>query len=132
MLIATAKNEPSVGIQILDVDHREIDESLKELHSKIANGWRRSQVGDLLRGLSRFTLNHFALEEGMMVATHYPLLQAHSAHHARLMREMNLFLSRYFDEGVSPDIRWLNFVAASARGHAQADDLYFGDWLKRN
>lgn len=132
MIIATGRNESSVGVGILDCDHRELHEAFRELHAEIATGWKRSQVGHLLRGLTNFSLLHFALEEGMMEAVHYPMLNRHRTHHRHMMQEMNLVVSLYLEDGVIPDHRWLSSVATSTNTHVEVDDLYFGSWLGSN
>lgn len=132
MIIATGRNESSVGVGLLDCDHRQIDEALRKLHAQIASGRNRSQTGDLLRSLSSLTLLHFALEEGMMEAARYPMLARHRANHRHMMQEMNILISSCIDRGIAPDDRWLSLIAQSTSAHIRTDDLYFGSWLKSN
>jgi hemerythrin len=129
MVYATGNNESSVGVGILDCDHREMAEAWKELHAEIATGWKRSRAGHLLRSLSRFTLLHFALEEGMMDATGYPGIALHRANHQRLIEHLNELVFRYDQTGLVPETRRLDSLNASHRSHVHGDDLNYGRWL---
>ena len=132
MLIATRTNQLSIGVDLLDTDHRRFDESIKELNSQIAIGWNRSQIGDLLNGLATSTLLHFALEEGMMEATRYPMLARHRYHHRLLIREMDRAVLGFLEKGQIPGVQWLNLISSSTGSHVHSDDLRFGEWLVRN
>ncbi len=129
MITATGRNELSVGVGILDCDHREMDEAFKELRGEIATGWKHSEAGYLLQRLAQFTLIHFALEEGMMEATKYPMAARHRTNHRRLMQQINELVSRYREEGLIPDEQWLSLLPASHHAHVENDDLNYGHWL---
>jgi hemerythrin len=126
MIVTTRRNESSVGVGILDCDHREMDETLQELNAEIVTGNKYSQAGYLLRRLARFTLVHFALEEGMMEATKYPGLAQHRARHQRLAKQMNALVSL---SDRARGRQYLSLLPVSHDAHIENDDVYFGIWL---
>jgi hemerythrin-like metal-binding protein len=131
MIITAAREQPGIGVGILDCDHREMDEAFKELNAEIATGARHSQVGHLLRGLAKFTLIHFALEEGMMEVTKYPMINRHRTNHRRLMQRVNSLVSRYNQDGPISDRQLLSVLTLLSHEHVEADDAYFGNWMNR-
>ena len=131
MIITTARQQPGIGVGILDCDHREMDEAFKELHAEIETGVRHSQVGLLLSALANFTLIHFALEEGMMEVTKYPMINRHRTNHRHLMQRINSLVSRYGQKGPIPDLQLLSVVTLLSHEHVGADDAYFGNWMNR-
>jgi len=131
MIITKGIRQPSVGVSILDCDHREMDEAFKELHAEITTRARQSQAGYLLRGLAKFTLIHFALEEGMMEVTKYPMINRHRTNHRHLMQQMNGLVSQHSKDGLTPDLQRLNALILLSHEHIEADDSYYGNWLNR-
>jgi hemerythrin len=131
MIITTAIKQPGTGVSILDCDHREMDEAFKELNAEIATGGRRRQVGYLLRGLAKFTLIHFALEEGMMEVTKYPMMNRHRTNHRHLMQRINSLVSCFDQDDPIPDRQQLSVLTLLSHGHVETDDAYFGNWMSR-
>ncbi len=129
MLITARQNDSSIGFDMLDRDHREMAETFKELNAEIASGKERSHVDDLLHRMARLTLIHFALEEGMMEATKYPMVGRHRTNHRRLMQEMNGLVYRYTREGLTLDQQCLSMLPMTHTSHIQNDDLSFTRWL---
>jgi hypothetical protein len=69
---STGNSELSVGVKILDFDHREMTEAIHEIGEALARDEDPRQTSSLLHRLAEFTLTHFALEEEMMAATKFP------------------------------------------------------------
>jgi len=121
--------EMSVGVGMLDRDHREMSEALQELHEAATTGRKRSRTGSLLRRLAHFTLTHFALEESMMGATRYPEMNLHRLKHQWLMQQMENLIARSNLGNFILDDRSLSPIAESHLDHVQKDDLHYGLWL---
>ncbi len=128
MIFTTAIKQTGIGVSILDCDHREMEEAFKELNAEIAAGSNRSQAGYLLRTLANFTILHFALEEGMMEATSYPMLNRHRTNHRHLMQRINSLVSSHDRDGRVQAGKTLGLLAWLSREHVEADDKYFGNW----
>ena len=74
---STGNSELSVGVKILDFDHREMTEAIHEIGEALARDEDPRQTSSLLHRLAEFTLTHFALEEEMMAATKFPKMGQH-------------------------------------------------------
>ncbi len=129
MDLTTSNGELSVGVKMLDCDHRVLFETIKELQSEtLAEGDPR-RTSSLLRKLADFTLTHFALEEGMMEATKFPGMALHRLHHQRITEQVATLVSRHKQGGLALDSDSLSFLSQLHADHVQKDDLHYGLWL---
>ena len=131
MELTPGKGETTIGVRLLDCDHREMSEAIVELQTATGRDLEQSRTGLLLRKLSHFTLTHFALEESMMAATKYPGTNLHRLHHQRLMEQLRELVAIH-NRGklaLSPD--WLSALADWNTQHVETDDLHYGHWLNR-
>jgi hemerythrin len=129
--LLTKESDLSVGVKILDLDHREMAGTLAQLRTGEVRGEDWRLTGALLRKLANFTLVHFALEEGMMLATKYPGIDLHRAHHHRMMEQMQALVALYSRGGLTTGRPSLDFLFDGHSIHVQKDDLSYGEWLNR-
>jgi hemerythrin len=81
MPLITWNDNLSVGVKVLDEDHKRLLNMLNELHDAIMLGRARDVVGSVLDGMVSYTESHFAREEQLLVQTGYRGLQAHYNSH---------------------------------------------------
>ena len=129
MDLTTNKGELSVGVKMLDCDHRALFETIKELQTMTAGDVDPRRTGSLLRKLADFTLTHFALEEGMMAATKFSGMALHRLHHQRIAEHMAALAARYNRDGLALDNETLSLISELHANHVQQDDLHYGLWL---
>jgi hemerythrin-like metal-binding protein len=128
---ANGNGELYVGVRLLDSDHREMSETIAELKSAADRGEDRSLTGPMLRKLANFTLTHFALEEGMMLATRYPGLARHCLHHQRMMERIRQIVTRSVRGGAVLSQDSLSLLTELHSEHIFHDDVDYGRWLNR-
>ena len=130
MAFITESGELSVGVKMLDCDHREMSQAIHDLHA--ATMQDRSLTGPLLRRLTDFTLTHFALEEGMMHATKYPGIALHRLHHQYLIGELKALIAchQQKDSALTPSL--LRSLSAWHAEHVHQDDMHYGIWLNQS
>jgi hemerythrin len=131
MEVLRRKQELSVGVKILDLDHREMEETISDICSLVKVEQDRSLTGPLLRKLAHFTLSHFALEEEMMTATTYPGLAAHRFNHRCLMGQLGKLIAGHDRGALILDPHSLNFLSKWHSAHILHDDRHYGFWLNR-
>jgi len=129
--LAARNSELSVGVRILDCDHRVLFETLHEIHAAVMKDESRRQTGVLLRRLTGFTQTHFELEEGMMEATRYPEVNQHRRDHQRVMEQMKALVSRHNRRGLPLDSDCLHILSELHAAHVEDGDLRYGLWLNR-
>jgi hemerythrin len=129
MELATEYAETSVGVRLLDCDHRQLTDAINELQAAVLGNQDRTRNGELLRKLADFTLTHFALEEGMMAATRYPGTARHRLHHQHMLEQWESVLNDCREGTVTLDGQSLSFLNDWHTDHIQEDDLKYGLWL---
>lgn len=129
MDLTTSNGELSVGVRMLDCDHRVLFETINELMTAVASDADPRRTGSLLRKLADFTMTHFALEEGMMVATKFPGMAQHRLHHQQITEKVAALASRLNRGGRTLDTPSLSFLSELHADHVQRDDLHYGLWL---
>jgi hemerythrin len=127
--LITGIDEVSVGVKILDCDHRVLFEIINELQAIAVTGLDPCQTSSLLHKLAEFTLTHFALEEGMMLATKYPEMDLHRLHHQRITEQVAAIASRYNQDDRTLDSQSLSVLSELHANHVRQDDLHYGLWL---
>jgi hemerythrin len=83
----------SVGVDVLDADHRRLLDIFNALlHSSVASA-NVQELAGLLDELEDYTHVHFGREEGMMAAAGYPDLDAHQKAHAYFIGQVAVLRS---------------------------------------
>jgi hemerythrin-like metal-binding protein len=127
--LTTSNGELSVGVKILDCDHRALFETIRELQAAARSDADPCHTSSLLHKLTEFALTHFALEEGMMLATKYPGMVLHRLHHQRLTEHVAVLASRHNRDGLPLNSEALSLISELHADHIQQDDLHYGLWL---
>jgi hemerythrin-like metal-binding protein len=125
----TSNGVLSIGVKMLDCDHRVLFETLNELQAAAVADADPCRTSSLLRKLTDFTLTHFALEEGMMLATKYPGMDLHRLHHQRITEQVALLASRHNRYNLAMDSNTMGLLSELHADHIQQDDLHYGLWL---
>ena len=79
----------SVGISLIDAQHREILERANKIADAVASGDRSKAVEEMLDELVLFAREHFAFEERLMAENSYPDMESHVEEHFRLLQQLN-------------------------------------------
>lgn len=74
----------SVGVKVIDEDHKALFEIVNALHDSIKRGDTDRSVGSALEALVNYVEQHFAREERYMRECGYPELARHISAHTRL------------------------------------------------
>jgi hemerythrin len=127
--LPTSSGEVSVGVKMLDCDHRVLFEAIKELQAAASADGDLRRTRSLLRKLADFTLTHFALEEGMMLATKFPGMAQHRLHHQQLTEHVAALASRNNRNGLPLDSEAMNLLSELHVNHVRSDDMHYGLWL---
>jgi len=122
-------SHPSVGVKLLDRDHGYLEEILREIQFRAAAGFASGQAGVMLRKLAAHMRQHFALEEGMMLATRFPGTALHRLQHQLLLDEIDALATHRGRTALERNAQLLSLLAASHHTHIGSADLDYGLWL---
>ena len=95
MPLMTWTDSMSVGVKMLDDDHKKLIDMVNELHDGILEGHRREALGHVLDELVKYTKIHFMHEEEMFRRTAYPGGDAHKKEHEDLVQKAADLQSRF-------------------------------------
>jgi len=84
----------SVGIDVIDSQHKRIVEYINLLHEARIRG-DRDAIARVIEEMVDYTLSHFSFEESMMEQAHYRFLKPHQRVHELFVRRVNEFQQRF-------------------------------------
>jgi hemerythrin len=113
------QNSLSVGIELIDNQHKQWIEHFNNAAQAVAFEKSQAQISKTLGFLMDYTEVHFSTEEKHMSQNNYAGLQEHKAKHDELRSTLANLVKDFEDEGVSPKL-------------SEAIDTFLGNWLIRH
>ena len=90
------KDDYSVGVEILDRQHKRIFDTINTYYNSMLDVCPREMVLKTLKSLREYTHIHFQEEERLMKLHRYPGFSEQQAAHAHLMRETEDLIGQYY------------------------------------
>lgn len=84
--------EYETGFPVIDQQHQEMFGLVGELQQAMVKPNQEAEIKSLIEQLLQDTVNHFALEEGLMLEHDYPSYEEHKQIHDRLTRKIQKVL----------------------------------------
>jgi hemerythrin len=88
MALMTWTEKLSVGVGVLDDDHKKLVGMVNELYDAMQGGHGKEKLGGILDRLVQYTKFHFAREEKLFAETGYPASGPHKEQHEALTRQV--------------------------------------------
>lgn len=121
----------SVGVKVLDDDHKKLIGLLNELHDGITGGQRQEALGHVLHELITYTKTHFQREEELFARTGYPEAAAHKKEHDSLVQKAVDLQNRFKQGGTSMlSLETMSFLKSWLTQHIQGNDKKYSSHLK--
>ena len=99
MSLVTWREDFSLGVEAVDVEHREMIELINALDASMGQGASHAVVVDTLGEIYARIAAHFALEEKIMRGAGYEHLAAHKNDHERLLDRLLDVIDSVDEEG---------------------------------
>ena len=93
------RDEFSVGVASVDLEHRDLIDLINDLHGMMGKGASQEQVTAALGEIYAQISAHFALEEKLMRDTRYESYADHKEDHESLLDELRDIMDRVDDDG---------------------------------
>jgi hemerythrin len=123
--------EYSLGHGDIDDQLKKIFELASDLHAAMTQGKGKEALSVTLGKLIAYTKTHFAKEERLMQAHHYPDYPEHKAAHDALTAQVIEF-QREFDTGrIGMTVDLLQFLKDWLRNHIGQTDRRFAAFLRK-
>ncbi len=123
----------SVGVQMVDTDHKRLVQLVNQLYDAVTAGHGKDALGKVLDGLIDYTKTHFAREEAEMARTHYPDGPAHVRQHRDFAKKV-LDVQAQFKAGNQAvlSLQVMSFLRDWLLQHIQGTDRQMGAWLQQH
>lgn len=122
----------SVGVQIIDNQHKVLVNTLNDLHAAMMEGKANQVTGPILRRLLAYTRDHFSLEEEMLADAGYAELETHKLEHRELARKVEGYMARFESGDIALNPHLMNFLRDWLRMHIQGADRAYIPTLLAN
>ena len=122
MSLSEWRDEFSVGVASVDLEHRELIELINDLHTVMGKGASQEQVTTTLGEIYAQISAHFALEEKLMRDTGYESYPAHKNDHESLLDELRDIMDRVEDDGSFDEERLSGELDAWFTEHFKSHD----------
>ncbi|MBF0614840.1 MAG: hemerythrin family protein [Magnetococcales bacterium] len=87
----TWQSDYSVGITVLDEDHKRLFELIFEMYKSMQKAYGKEDAARILTELQEYTITHFDREEAVMQKHGYPELESHRREHEVMKEKVNHF-----------------------------------------
>jgi hemerythrin-like metal-binding protein len=120
----------SVGVAVLDEDHKELVSLLNKLHDGIAAGHGTETLGKILDGLVDYAKGHLVREEEMFAQTGYSDAAEHIKKHQEMAAKVLEIQARY-NKGLfdALSLTTLEFMRNWLSDHIQGSDKSYKEHL---
>ncbi len=118
--------EMSVGVEILDQDHRTLFDLLNKLKDAVGDNTTTQTMGEVLAELYDYADYHFRREEAMMVLCGYAELAEHKALHQELTSRIERFLDPPPRSETNLYAELVDFLENWLTGHIMVEDKAYG------
>lgn len=116
----------SVGVELIDEQHRNLLAILNELNAAVEEGQGREKLGAIIERMIQYTRVHLKHEEDLFVRTGYPDAAAHGAQHDTMISTA-LSAQAKFRWGTKPELanEILDFLQDWLVHHIQGTDKLY-------
>lgn len=130
MPLMSWNDKMSVGVGVIDEDHKKLVSMVNNLYDGIQGGKGKDSVGPVLDGLIEYTKMHFAREEKFFAQTGYPDSPAHKKEHEALTKQVADVQTKYKAGATSTlSLEVMNFLKNWLINHIQGSDKKYGPHL---
>jgi len=130
MPFMTWTNEMSVGVKVLDDDHKKMVGYINDLHDGIVAGHTRQVLVGVLDHLTEYTQTHFAREEAFFAQSGYPAADRHKLEHESMVKHLQSVQARFESSSVIKlDLELMSFLQSWLAHHIQGMDKMYGPHL---
>ncbi len=119
----------SIGIDVIDQQHRRIVEYINQLDDARNGGRRRDEIGWLINDLVDYTVSHFGFEESLQEEAKYPFARSHKKVHELFAQRVSEYQAR-FERGEDVTRPLNSLLVTWLFNHIKRDDADYVESVK--
>jgi len=116
------KDEYSLGIDILDNQHRQFLELMDQAYTAFYKKESKEELGILLSDLKDYTYLHFSTEEKYFDLFHYELKDMHIEYHTKLKEQLAVLMKNFEIKGLDTVPALVDFLENWLVVHLEHED----------
>ena len=129
MALLTWKDESSVHIGVIDLQHKKLVELLNQIHDAAQAGRGKDVLERILEDLVTYTKVHFSTEEDFFTKHSYPRSVQHKAEHDALTKKVLKYQEEYNSGRSALTIEVMKFLKDWLTNHILAVDKQYTPFL---
>lgn len=130
MALMTFDKRLEVGHPKIDQQHRTLVEAYNALHNAMKQGKGKEEVVRTLKFLTDYTVQHFAMEEGLMASNGYPQAPRHKELHKDLVTQASDLLKKVESGQAMVSIQVMSFLEGWLTEHIMGEDFRLAEFLR--
>jgi hemerythrin len=119
----------SIGIDVIDQQHRRIVEYINQLDDARTKGLSREETSWLLNELVDYTISHFGFEESLQEEASYPFSKSHKKVHDLFAQRIAEFQVR-FEKGEDVSKALNSLLVTWLFNHIKRDDADYAEAVR--
>lgn len=123
------KEEYSVNIREIDMQHQKLVALLNDLYEALKKGEGIDALGRILSDLVRYTKTHFATEECLMKTHGYPDYLTHKDKHDKMTAMVLEYVDKFEAQEIRSPIEISNFLKDWLKKHILQTDMNYSAFL---
>jgi len=123
MTLAYWHKEYSTGNSLIDYQHQRLFTIVNTLHDAMMQGRGKDVMQKTLEELIKYTVEHFATEEKLMLENDYPNYKEHKRKHDELATKVLSLAEEYREGNILLNVEILHFLSEWLVHHIKGEDL---------
>lgn len=120
----------ATGDLIVDDQHKQLFAMVQGFHDALVANTHKDLMIPTLERLAKYTAEHFAAEEQLMLQSNYPGYAKHKSRHEDLTRQALEVMEKYKSGQLTLPISVAQFLGNWLRHHIDNEDKKMIAWLK--
>ncbi|HOI30546.1 MAG TPA: bacteriohemerythrin [Melioribacteraceae bacterium] len=127
----TWKESFSIGIRVIDDQHRRLIEIINDLYDAQRIGTSQFIMNGVINRLEEYTIYHFKLEEEMQSLNLYPDFNKHIEEHQEFIGKLSEFKQDSIRNNLLLSIKTIDYLKDWTINHILGSDRDFGEYLRK-
>jgi hemerythrin-like metal-binding protein len=125
------KDEYSVGVNELNLQHKKIIQLLNELYEAMRDRKPKETLGKILDNMTTYAAMHFQTEEKYMKKYDYPGMDAHKKQHEDFVAKVIDFKEKFHQGSLMLSLDVLNFLKSWLKEHIMGADKEYAPFFEQ-